>query len=102
VARAVVGLVEGGISGLIHVAGPEVTGRVEFARAIAGAFGVGPSKIIPKTTAELGQGAPRPLNGGLLTSRLESLQPDAMRPLAVALADFKARVSAGEGWAVPG
>ncbi len=55
VARAVVGLVEGGVSGLIHVAGPEVMGRVHFARAIAGAFGLDPSKIVPKTTAEFAQ-----------------------------------------------
>jgi dTDP-4-dehydrorhamnose reductase len=102
VARAVVGLVDGGVSGLIHVAGPEVMGRVEFARAIAEAFGVDSSKVIPKTTTELSQGAPRPLSGGLLTPRLDAVRTGAMRPLAEALADFKARLSAGDGWAVPG
>ncbi len=102
VARAVVGLVEGGVSGLIHVAGPEVMGRVEFARAIAEAFGVDSSRVVPRTTTELGQGAPRPLKGGLLTPRLDAIRPVAMRPLAEALADFKARLSAGEGWATPG
>jgi dTDP-4-dehydrorhamnose reductase len=102
VARAVVGLVDGDVSSLIHVAGPEVIGRVEFARAIAGAFELDPSKIIPKTTAELAQVAQRPLNGGLLTSRPDAIRPGVMRPLAEALTDFKARLSAGEGWAVPG
>lgn len=101
VARAVVGLAEGGASGLIHVAGPEVMGRVEFARAIAGAFGLDPSLIVAKTTAELGQGAPRPLNGGLRTPRLDAIRPGSMRPLGEALADFRVRLSAGEGWAIP-
>jgi dTDP-4-dehydrorhamnose reductase len=102
VARAAIGLVEGGVSGLIHVAGPEVMGRVDFARAIAAAFGLDPSKIIAKTTAELGQGAPRPLNGGLLTPRLDAFLPGVMRPLAEALGDFRARLDEGEGWAIPG
>ncbi len=102
VARTVVGLVEGGVSGLVHVAGPEVMGRVEFARAIAGAFGLDPSLIVAKTTADLGQEAPRPLKGGLLTPRLDAIRPGAMQPLAGALADFKARLRTGEGWAVPG
>jgi dTDP-4-dehydrorhamnose reductase len=101
VARAAVGLVDADVSGLIHVAGPEVMGRLEFARAIARAFGLDPSLIVAKTTAELGQGAPRPLNGGLLTPRLDAISRDAMRPLAKALADFRATLSAGEGWAVP-
>ena len=35
VARAVVELVEAGQSGLIHVAGPEVMDRVEFAKGLA-------------------------------------------------------------------
>ncbi|HEY2155510.1 MAG TPA: SDR family oxidoreductase [Isosphaeraceae bacterium] len=101
VARAVVGLVDGGISGLIHAAGPEVMGRAEFARAIARAFGLDRSLIVAKTTAELGQVAPRPLNGGLLTPRLDAISPGAMRPLAEALADFRATLSESEGWAVP-
>ena len=80
VARAVVELVEGGILGLIHVAGPEVMGRVAFARSMAEAFGLDPSLVIARTTAELGQGAPRPLNGGLLTARLDAIRAGAMRP----------------------
>ena len=82
VARAVVGLVEAGASGLIHVAGPEFMGRVEFARALARGFGLDSNLIIGKTTAELGQGAPRPLDGGLRSTRLDSLLPGVMRPLA--------------------
>ena len=58
VARAVVSLVEAGHSGLIHVAGPEVMSRVPFARALAEGFGLDPSLIVGKMTAELVQGAP--------------------------------------------
>ncbi|WZO98212.1 SDR family oxidoreductase [Isosphaeraceae bacterium EP7] len=101
VAAAVVGLAESGESGLIHVVGPEVMGRVEFARSIAVAFGLDESAIEGKTTAELGQGAPRPLSGGLRTPRLDAWKTGAMRPLGECLADFRARLAAGEGWADP-
>ena len=87
-ARATVLLAEAEASGLIHVVGPEVIDRVGFARAIAAAFGHDLGLIVAKTTAELGQGAPRPLNGGLKTPRLDALYPGIMRPLAAALENF--------------
>ncbi len=62
VALAAVRLAEAGISGLTHVVGPEVISRPELARSIAEAFGLDPSPITAKPTAELGQGAPRPLS----------------------------------------
>jgi dTDP-4-dehydrorhamnose reductase len=99
VARAVVGLAEANISGLIHVAGPEVLDRVAFAQEIARAFGLDSGLIIGRKTAELGQGAPRPLTGGLLTPRLDAILPGVTRPLAETLADFKVRLDTGEGWA---
>jgi dTDP-4-dehydrorhamnose reductase len=92
VARAVVRLVEQDVSGMIHVVGPEVIDRVAFARAIARAFGHDTSLITGKPTAKLGQGAPRPLSGGLLTRRLDPIHPGLMRPLAAALDDFRARL----------
>jgi dTDP-4-dehydrorhamnose reductase len=92
VARAVVWLVEQGQSGLVHVVGPEVMDRVVFARAIARAFGYDEDLISGKPTAELGQCAPRPLNGGLLTNRLDALFPGAMRSLAAALDDFRQKL----------
>lgn len=60
VARAAVLLAEEQASGLIHVVGPEVIDRVQFAEAIARAFGHDTSLIVGKTTAELGQGRPGP------------------------------------------
>ena len=101
VALAAVVLAERGISGLIHVAGPEVLDRVRFARELAEGFGLDPGLIVAKTTAELGQGAPRPLDGGLRTPRLDTLAPGLMRPMSQALADFRERLAGGEGWADP-
>jgi dTDP-4-dehydrorhamnose reductase len=94
----VVALVEQGRSGLVHVAGPEVVDRVQFARALAEGFGLDAGRIAGKTTAELGQGAPRPLNSGLLTLRLDEWCPGMMRPLAEALADFRDRLAEPAGW----
>jgi dTDP-4-dehydrorhamnose reductase len=90
VARAAIALVNQGRSGLIHVVGPEVMNRFEFARSIATGFGLDPDLIIAKTTAELGQTTPRPLNGGLLTPKLDQWLPGAMRSLAECLDDFRA------------
>jgi dTDP-4-dehydrorhamnose reductase len=101
VAQAVVRLVEEGRSGLVHVAGPEVLDRPSFARAIATAFGLDPSLIIAKPTAELGQGAPRPLKGGLLTPLLDAWLPGLMRPLEAALADFRAQLTPPHCWVDP-
>ena len=101
VARAVVALVEANHSGFFHVAGPEVMNRVDFARALATNFGLDPNLIEGKTTDELGQGAPRPLNSGLLSPRLEALFPGIMPPLADCLADFHDRLKTTEGLAQP-
>jgi dTDP-4-dehydrorhamnose reductase len=101
VARTVVDLATQARSGIVHVVGPEVMSRLAFARAIAAAFGLDPARIIPKTTAEIGQGAPRPLRGGLLTAKLDAWIPHAMRPLSECLDDFRKRLAAKEGWADP-
>lgn len=101
VALAVVELVEQGISGLVHVAGPEWVDRPNFARALARGFGLDPSLVVARPTADLGQGAPRPLKGGLRTARLDPLLPGRMRPVESALADFRACLASGDDWADP-
>lgn len=103
VARAVLMLVEAGASGLIHVVGPEIMDRVKFARAIARAFHLDESLITPKTTAELGQGAPRPLNAGLLIDRLDSCKAGLMRPLGACLEDYRGKLDSPElrSWLAP-
>ena len=101
VAEASVRLIEAGRSGVYHVVGPEVLSRPAFAGAIAQAFGLDPDQIESRTTAELGQGAPRPLNGGLLAPRLAAELPGVMRLLRDALHDFRETVASGEEWADP-
>jgi dTDP-4-dehydrorhamnose reductase len=103
VALVSVRLAEERQSGLIHVAGPEVIERVKFAREVARAFGLDDGGIEGKPTAALGQGAPRPLAGGLLTPRLDAWNPGSMRTLSGALADFARALRAPElrGWVKP-
>jgi dTDP-4-dehydrorhamnose reductase len=101
IAEAVVRLVELGRSGLIHVAGPEVVDRVGFARSLAAAFHLDSAWIEGKSTAELGQVAPRPLKGGLLTRRLDELLPGLMRPLSQTLPEFQAWLAVSDKWAPP-
>jgi dTDP-4-dehydrorhamnose reductase len=101
VARAAVALAGRGASGIVHVAGPEVVTRLEFARRIADQFGLDPGRVAGRPDAELPGGAARPLRGGLLTPRLDRLLPGALRPLGAALADFAARLDGEPGWADP-
>jgi dTDP-4-dehydrorhamnose reductase len=101
VAQAVLALAEAGRSGLVHVAGPEWIDRVTFARALAVAFALDPALIVARTTAELGQPAARPLQGGLRTPRLDAWLPGIMRPLDQCLADFQARLVEPGGWVRP-
>lgn len=51
--------------GVYHVVGPEYLDRITFARLACEVFGLNPSFLRARTTAELGQRAPRPLRGGL-------------------------------------
>jgi len=103
VARTVLLLAEAGASGLIHVVGPEVVDRIRFAREVARAFELDESLIVGKPTAEIGQGAPRPLNSGLRIDRLESLATGLTRPMETALRDFRTKLDSPElrGWIEP-
>jgi dTDP-4-dehydrorhamnose reductase len=75
-AAALVGLIDAGTTGVVNVAGPEVLDRAAFARRLAAAMGLDPGLVVPRTTAELGQEAPRPLDAGLEVGRLRRLLPD--------------------------
>lgn len=102
VALAAVTLAERSVSGLLHVAGPEVICRLDFARDLADGFGLDPALVVPRRTAELSQGAPRPLKGGLKTERLESLAPGLLRSLEEAVDDFRQQIGLPEvPWAKP-
>lgn len=92
VAQAVVLLAEAQVAGLIHVVGPEVIDRVQFAQRIASALGLDSGLIKGVPTASMAQGAPRPLAGGLLTLRLDAWRSGLMKTLDQALADFQSRL----------
>jgi dTDP-4-dehydrorhamnose reductase len=85
---AAMGLVHAGASGIFHVAGPELLGRLEFAEQIARRLGLDSSLLEGVSTAALGQPAARPLNAGLSTDKLRRLHPQLpMRSLAESLND---------------
>ncbi len=92
-------LVAAGACGIYHVCGPELVGRMEFAREIARLLGLNGDLLEGVRTAELGQRAPRPLRAGLLTEKLRRLRPEIrMRTLGESLMDCAAelQVFAGE------
>jgi len=95
VARVTVDLVARGATGIYHVCGPEMFGRLEFAHSIAAEWGLDASLLHGVSTASLKQKAARPLNAGLLTDKLRKNHPDLrMRTLKEALADCRREVLA--------
>ncbi len=101
VALATIKALEMGISGIVHIAGPNWINRLEFARSIAEAFELDAELLEGITTTPLAQGAVRPLRGGLRTERLESIVPNVMKPLRSGLSDFRTRLRESEEWANP-
>jgi dTDP-4-dehydrorhamnose reductase len=87
-ARAVVKLALERKTGIYHVAGPQVMGRVEFARLVAGAFGLNASLLRPRPTAELGLAAARPERAGLRTEKLSQETGESLTPPTVALREL--------------
>lgn len=82
-AAAVAALVRRGERGIVHVAGPRILGRLEFARLVAETYGLPVQLLRARPTAELGLAAPRPLRSGLDVSRLrELLGTDLIAPEA--------------------
>lgn len=84
-ARALLLLTRSGSTGVIHVAGPELLGRHEWAYAIARHYGLDTGLIDVVSTAELRQPALRPLRSGLRTSRGDELGGAPMRGVLAGL-----------------
>jgi len=59
--------------GVYHVVGPDYLDRVSFARLACSVFGLDPAFLRPRTTAELGQRARRPLRGGLDSTKARAV-----------------------------
>jgi dTDP-4-dehydrorhamnose reductase len=92
---AAFGLVRAGAAGVFHVAGPERMGRLRFAQQIAQRLGLRVELLEGVSTEALRQAAARPLDAGLVTSKLEATHPALrMRGLAESLEDCVAELEA--------
>jgi dTDP-4-dehydrorhamnose reductase len=93
-AEAIVELVEKGCQGLFHVVGPKLVSRYDLAVAAAGAFGLDPAMVVPVSTRDLGQAAPRPLNAGMVVDKAHSVLETRLKDYVEGLA-MMAREQAG-------
>lgn len=88
-AEVSVRLIEINAQGIFNVVGEERMPRSEFAKALAKALALNPDLILPVPTCELGQVAPRPLQGGLKTEKLKQTLETEPISLDEALKRFK-------------
>jgi dTDP-4-dehydrorhamnose reductase len=75
-AEMVLALATSNERGVFNTVGADVVSRLEFSTAIAREFGLDQSLIVPITTAELGQPAPRPLRAGLVMDKFRRAFPN--------------------------
>jgi len=81
VARACVEVAAERLTGTYHAAGPDSLSRYELTTVLAETFGHDPERVVPISTPELGQEAPRPTDSTLDSSRLSgSLGLDFLSP----------------------
>lgn len=73
IARAAVSLTEKEANGIFHLAGDERASRYDFACAIADAFSLPKTRLVPVKTVDLHQKAPRPLNAGMIVAKAQFL-----------------------------
>jgi dTDP-4-dehydrorhamnose reductase len=92
-ATATVELCERNLTGLYHVAGPQVLDRLAFSRLICAAFALDAALLRPTLTAELAQKAARPLDGGLRIDRAQSALTVRLRPPTEGLAAMHSALS---------
>jgi dTDP-4-dehydrorhamnose reductase len=81
-------LVNEGLEGVVHLAGPEVLTKGEWALAIAEALALEGVEILEVPWQESGQVAPRPERVRLINTRHELIHP----PLGVVLRDIASKV----------
>jgi dTDP-4-dehydrorhamnose reductase len=70
-AEMVLALALSDVRGVYHTAGDTVIGRYDYALLIADVFDLDTQLLVPITTAELKQPAPRPLKAGLLMEKFK-------------------------------
>ncbi len=95
VAAASVELCERGLTGLWHIAGPEVLDRYAFALLICKEFDLDASRLTASTTAALGQKAVRPLDGGLKVARAQAHLTTRLRSPAEGLHAMREAIERG-------
>jgi dTDP-4-dehydrorhamnose reductase len=81
-------LLDRGVTGTFHAAGPEIMSREAFAQMVARAFALDGSKVHPRPTAELGLLAKRPAKAGLADVKLQQVLGHGLRRAEDALADL--------------
>jgi dTDP-4-dehydrorhamnose reductase len=89
-AAASIALVDGGHTGIFHLAGPEFLSRYDFALQACDILDLPIEQVQPLTTAELNQKAARPLLGGLRIDKLNAAVPHiTMRSPKTGIQDWK-------------
>ncbi len=88
-AAAAIGLMNAGAQGVYHVCGPDRISRLDFSRQVSDLWNLDASRICGVPTKALNQKAERPLNAGLLTTKLHNQYPSLnMRGVREALEDW--------------
>ena len=93
-AAASVEMAERGLTGLYHVAGAETLDRHAFALLVADVFGLDRSRLLAVKTAELGQKAARPLDGGLRVAKAQAVLATQLRPAEAGLRAMREALAA--------
>lgn len=83
--RAVVALLDRGLRGTFHVAGPDRLRREDFARRVVAAFGLDAAGLRAVPTSQLGLAADRPLRAGLRDDKLRAALGYGLTPVEAAL-----------------
>lgn len=87
-ARAAIEAMDLRFQGLVHLAGPEVLTRLEFARRVARAYGMDETRILPVTSEELPLPAARPKVGGLRVEKARAAFKTPLTPLSGAVVEM--------------
>jgi dTDP-4-dehydrorhamnose reductase len=89
-ATASIALVQGGHTGIFHLAGPEFLSRYDFSLQACAILSLPAAQVQPLTTSELNQKAARPLLGGLRIDKLTATLPHiTMRSPKTGIQDWK-------------
>ena len=94
VAATTVECCERELSGTWHLAGADVLDRMAYALLVCRVFDLNASCLTPATTAQLGQKAARPLNGGLRIERARAQLRTPLRGVEAGLRAMRAALEA--------